>query len=354
MSDFINLQTDGGTALGSDEYIINRSGVDFKQSHTQIVAGVTTLISTEESTRISDVLSLTNSKLALAGGVMTGALSLNAAPTSSLHATTKLYTDTADALLIPLAGGIMTGPLTLNADPSSALHSTTKQYADAGDSGRWKNSIPLDCGSNPNYPISSPGFTYRVSVAGRIGGATGPVVQIDDLIICHTNDATGGTHGAVGTSYFTLQANTVEASTTESGRLKIATEIQVKDGADDLTAVTPFRLRQTVADLVPGYTKIVTASLSVTTPTTTQSRLYLLTGTGTGAVAVSIPEISALAGNSNITLVFKDAGANATTNNITITSSGSDTIDGAATKVISTDSGSATLVNDGGTGWFVI
>ena len=53
-------------------------------------------------------------KLPLAGGTLTGALTLSGAPTNTLHATTKTYVDTADALKLNLSGGTLTGDLTIN------------------------------------------------------------------------------------------------------------------------------------------------------------------------------------------------------------------------------------------------
>ena len=86
-----------------------------------------------------------------AGGTMTGKLTLDGAPTSNLHAATKKYVDdnagsssgtdqtardaakaakdVADAAL-PLAGGTMTGDLTLSGAPTNDLHAATKKYVD--------------------------------------------------------------------------------------------------------------------------------------------------------------------------------------------------------------------------------
>ena len=86
-----------------------------------------------------------------AGGTMTGKLTLDGAPTSNLHAATKKYVDdnagstsatdqtardaakaakdVADAAL-PLAGGTMTGNLTLSGEPTNNLHAATKKYVD--------------------------------------------------------------------------------------------------------------------------------------------------------------------------------------------------------------------------------
>ncbi len=43
----------------------------------------------------------------------------------------KSYVDAADATKLPLAGGTMTGAITLDADPAAAMQPATKQYADA-------------------------------------------------------------------------------------------------------------------------------------------------------------------------------------------------------------------------------
>lgn len=72
------------------------------------------------------------------GDTMTGFLTLNANPTSSLHAATKQYVDTQVSTLtgtittdyVPKTGTTLTGFLTLNANPTSSLHAATKQYVD--------------------------------------------------------------------------------------------------------------------------------------------------------------------------------------------------------------------------------
>jgi hypothetical protein len=72
------------------------------------------------------------------GDTMTGTLTLNADPTTSLHAATKQYVDTR----VLKSGDTMTGALTLNADPTTSLHAATKQYVDNREFGvgqSWRN-----------------------------------------------------------------------------------------------------------------------------------------------------------------------------------------------------------------------
>jgi hypothetical protein len=89
-----------------------------------------------------------NARLPLAGGTLTGFLLLHAAPTALLHAATKGYVDSIDAAIrtafaaadaalqtsinakLPLAGGTLTGFLTLHAKPTAALHAASKGYVD--------------------------------------------------------------------------------------------------------------------------------------------------------------------------------------------------------------------------------
>jgi len=348
----INSLTDGVTAVGSDEFVINRAGTDYKLNHTAVVAGVTALVTAEEAARIAADLTLTNTKLDIAGGSMTGSLSLNAAPTASLHAATKLYVDTADALKLDLAGGTMTGYLNLVGAPTANLHAAPKQYVDSVASGRWGVATGIYCNTNPNYPASKPGDTYVVASAGRIGGPSGLVVQQNDLIYCAFTSV-GGTQAAVGSQFIILQTNLVQASDTEQGYVRIATTAERTAGTDNTVAMTALGVREVVKDLVPNYDKTVTASTGINVNATLLSHVYLCTGTGSGAVNVQLPQISSYS-NPNITLVIKDAGINGATNNITINRSSSDTIDGTTSTVISTNGGVVTLINDGGTAWYTI
>jgi len=84
-------------------------------------------------------IAITGSYLPLAGGTMSGALTLFGPPSLPLHATTKTYVDTADALKLNLTGGVLTGQLTMSAGfdillaraPTLDLHAATKVYVDA-------------------------------------------------------------------------------------------------------------------------------------------------------------------------------------------------------------------------------
>lgn len=64
----------------------------------------------------------------------------------------------------------------------------------------------IDCSGNPNYPAANKGDLYYVSVAGKIGGASGISVDVGDAIVAKADNA-GGTQAAVGSSWFILEHN---------------------------------------------------------------------------------------------------------------------------------------------------
>lgn len=72
------------------------------------------------------------------------------------------------------------------------------------DAMRFKGTI--NASTNPNYPAASAGDLYRVSVAGKIGGASGTTVEVGDLFFAIADNA-GGTQAAVGASWSVEQGN---------------------------------------------------------------------------------------------------------------------------------------------------
>ena len=99
--------------------------------------------------------------LPLAGGTMTGAITLAADPAGPLQPVTRQY---ADAHFLPFTGGTLTGPLVLAADPGAPLGAVTKQYVDAH--------APL---GGPYLPLAGGTVTDNLGVNGTLqvaGGTT--------------------------------------------------------------------------------------------------------------------------------------------------------------------------------------
>jgi hypothetical protein len=65
----------------------------------------------------------------------------------------------------------------------------------------------IDASTNPNYPAANAGDLYRISVAGKIGGASGPNVEVGDLILCLTDSTSAGTQAGVGSNWNISQVN---------------------------------------------------------------------------------------------------------------------------------------------------
>ena len=65
----------------------------------------------------------------------------------------------------------------------------------------------IDASTNPNYPSADKGWTYKISAAGRVGGASGAIVEAGDTIICTTDSSAIGTQETVGINWAVLQTN---------------------------------------------------------------------------------------------------------------------------------------------------
>jgi hypothetical protein len=116
--------------------------------------------------------------LPLAGGTMTGLLTLSGAPTANLHAATKLYVDTADALKLPLTGGTLTGNLAVYAaSPILYINATTAGnqaqilFEDAG-TPKWTLAKNTD-NSFYIYNNAAPAFALIIDTAGAINFSHG-------------------------------------------------------------------------------------------------------------------------------------------------------------------------------------
>ncbi|MES3019399.1 MAG: hypothetical protein V4721_16550 [Bacteroidota bacterium] len=66
--------------------------------------------------------------------------------------------------------------------------------------GSFKIKGNIDASANPNYPASDKGDFYRITVAGKIGGASGFRVSVGDIIISWVASL-GGTQAAVGSDW---------------------------------------------------------------------------------------------------------------------------------------------------------
>lgn len=144
------------------------------------------------------------------------------------------------------------GSLTANSDTRIASQQAVKEYVDTKVTGLLEYKGAIDASGNPNFPAAVVGDTYRISVAGKIGGAAGTVVQAGDWITANTDNA-GGDLATVGTSWDIIQVNVEAASTTVAGYVELATQAEAEARTDTTRAVTPASLAT--------FTRKVTATI---------------------------------------------------------------------------------------------
>jgi hypothetical protein len=120
------------------------------------------------------------------------------------------------ALLTRSTDGTMAG----NSDTNIPTEKAVKLYVDTAVTGLLDLKGTTDCSANPNYPAASKGDYYVVTVAGKIGGASGTTVAVGDVYFA-TADNAGGTQASVGSSWDIL----VHASVAAGGGLLAANNL---------------------------------------------------------------------------------------------------------------------------------
>lgn len=214
--------------------------------------------------------------LPLAGGTLTGNLVLSGAPSSNLHAATKLYVDG----FLPLAGGTMTGALTLNAAPTVDLHASTKKYVD------------------------DTAFAANAGILPGQGGNSGKFLT------------TNGTIASWGTVDLSPYLTTASAAST----------YQPLDS--DLTAIAAL---STAAYGRNALTWLEATTSGDVNPCVVRTRYYV--DTGTAARTLTLPA----APSDGDEIIFIDKDGNAGTNNITIARNGKEIASDASDLVINTN-----------------
>lgn len=129
-------------------------------------------------------------------------------------AETTTGTDTARATTPANVAAAITARIDTNvalgaSNTAAPSQAAVKTYADAliGAANGVIFKGVIDASLNPNYPASNAGDLYRISVAGKIGGAAGPNVEVGDVILALTDGTIAGTQAAVGANWNISQVN---------------------------------------------------------------------------------------------------------------------------------------------------
>lgn len=171
---------------------------------TNVMSRITPAAVAPDSTYVQDLLASTTD-----GGARAAILAASSADLTSLTATLKAlaFTGSIADLIDASANGrtliaaadytAMRGLLEVDAAVDARVAALDVQI--------FKGVI--NASANPNYPAADAGNLYRISVAGKIGGASGPNVEVGDMILALADGIAAGNHATVGASWSILQTN---------------------------------------------------------------------------------------------------------------------------------------------------
>jgi hypothetical protein len=214
---------------------------------------------------------------------------------------------------LPLSYLDTDGTLSANSDTKVPSQKAVKTYADAliaaQDAMVFKGVI--DCSANPDYPAGEKGWTYRVSVAGKIGGASGVNVEAGDFLICLVDGSPAGNQAAVGANWSVIQANldggVIGPASAVSGNVPTfngTTGKVIQDGGKALPsgAIVGTTDSQTLTNKTLTSPVMTTPTLGVAAATSLEVNGNQVRATRSG-VASQYTEISTIGANGFLSLV---------------------------------------------------
>lgn len=233
-----------------------------------------------------------------------------------------------DALALKIPTSYLDTDTTLAADSDSriATQKAVKAYADqliaAANATVYKGAT--DCSANPNYPAADAGWLYRVSVAGKIGGASGVVVQAGDMFICLTDGTASGNQATVGANWNVIQANIDGAvlgpSSATDGNFTLFDGTTGKIVKNSAYSPASFEVPLTFSTGLTRTTNTVTVNTTQNIAKLSNLTSNGLVKTSGGDGTLSVDTNTYLTGNQTITLSGDLSGSGSTSISATIAS----------------------------------
>lgn len=360
MTKIVDLNPLVGPLPASAEFVINNSLTDEKCTASDITNTVANDLLTEEAVRAAADTILDTNKVDITGGIITGALA-GIAPVANQDFATKLYIDTIAATKADLVATVLDAASTGVTAPATPISGSTviatTAYVGAA--------IEVQTVLNKTTVASTP-FDITNVMTGTFEidhTAAAPVVINLAVISTFTNPKrilfniidTGGNsttnsitiNPGAGDSFLGLAGPLVittdyasvsianngsdwyvtdfdaTTSTTEEGKIQLATDIEAIAVANTTKAITPSTLKDTLEAFPYNITELGSAAHVLTESDT---GTLPVTRTLTGACAITLPDPGLLTNPKLTHFAIYDAGA-AATFNITITTAGGN-IDG--------------------------
>lgn len=161
--------------------------------------------------------------------------------------------------------------------PTTSTGIANKSYVDTAVTGLLDFKGTTNCSANPNYPAALKGDFYVVSVAGKIGGASGTSVDAGDSYYA-TADNAGGTEASVGASWAHVEHNLVNVALTTNTLAQFA-------------ATTSAELAGVISDetgFSSGALLVFSISPTIAAPVFTGITVFRQTGGAAGTDEVQI------------------------------------------------------------------